>query len=421
MRTPGIALDRFWNGWQSVHRSADVTPGSNAGMNAPGAAPRPYFFYMDAVRGTLMFLGLPYHIARIYGDGRANVVLSDDRSFGFDLLAEFLHSFRMEAFFVVAGFFAAMVLARSQPWPFLRSRCARIGVPLLVCTLAFAPLNAFLFTAGAAGGGPVTRPAMIATLTSSTSPWVAHLWFLHTLLMLTILLGATAAIKAQKGVAGAVVGTLLATVSRWLSKLANGRFAIGGTLLALIATVSWITPVVAERLVGGSLAPFGTAFDPRQMFRYGPMFAFGIALWHQRDLMAWVLRPAAADLPMALVGSIIAIIGAQDVPLAGVIGPFGACLAGFFWAKLLIATAARWLDRPTRLFGTLADAAFSVYLFHFPIVLGLGLAFLRVDWPPVIEFTLILIITASACLMIHAGIRRSALLSFLFNGKPMPA
>jgi glucan biosynthesis protein C len=238
--------------------------------------------------------------------------------------------------------------------------------------------------------------------------------------MLTVILAAIAALKTQRGVAGAIVGKGLAAASHWLSRLAKGRFVIGGTLLAALAAASWITPAAAERLLGINLAPLGTVFDLRQMFRYGPMFAFGIALWHQRDLMAWVLRPAAADLPMALAGSIIAIIAAQDIPLEGVIGPFGACLAGFFWAKLLIATAARWLDRPSRLFGTLADAAFSVYLFHFPIVLGLGLVFLRVGWPPLVEFTLILVITAAACLTIHAGIRRSALLSFLFNGKPMP-
>jgi len=50
-------------------------------------------------------------------------------------LHDFIHSFRMQGFFLLAGFFSGMSLLKDSPQEFLRKRVCRLGIPLLFCGL----------------------------------------------------------------------------------------------------------------------------------------------------------------------------------------------------------------------------------------------------------------------------------------------
>lgn len=378
---------------------------------------RPYFFYLDAVRALLMMLGVPYHAARVYGEGRANAVHSPETSRMLDTLAEVSHSFRMEAFFVVAGFLAAMALARTPVQAFLRGRTTRIGVPALFCTVLFAPIGAYLIAAGANNGTPPTSVEVWGMLQTPGSWWVMHLWFLHTLLLLTFcLIGFVLAI--QRWPACRDVADALSAVLTWII---GRRFVVAGLGIAAAWVAVWIIPALVRRLFGFELAPFGPFFDLQPVVRFLPMFLFGAAMWARPDILDWMKQRRPLALPMALLGSSIFVLGAQNGPYEGVLIPIGACMAGFFWAQFLIAEAAARFDQPSPTIRYLADASFTIYLVHFPIVLALGLALLDVPWNPVVEFGLVTLATFAISFALHEVIRRSDLLLFLFNGKPMKA
>ncbi|GGE16813.1 glucan biosynthesis protein [Polymorphobacter glacialis] len=376
---------------------------------------RPYFFYMDTIRAFLMLLGVPYHAARLYGDGRRNAVQSPDTSHLLDVFADISQSFRMEAFFVVAGFFACMVLSRSDLTHFFRGRLTRIGMPLLFCTILFAPIGAALIASGRNNGAPVPPGTIMALLPLPGTWWVMHLWFLHTLLLLTFILIGLALLARQWPLARRAGQRVL----QWLSALIRQPYLVAGLVIITAWIAVWIIPTVLKRAFGMGLNPLDPFFDLRPVIRFLPMFLFGAAMWLLPSLREWMSRPRRLALPAALVGSLIFVIGSNDARLEGILTPIGACFAGFFWAQFLIAGAATHFDRHSPVVRYLSNASFTVYLVHFPIVLGLGLFFLPIAWPPLIEFSLIVAITLAISLAIHEVIRRSRILSLLFNGKPL--
>jgi len=88
---------------------------------------------LDLLRAFLMFLGVVLHSALIYLD-QPNLYFfqaSEGLSFAYPL-AWFIHLFRMPAFFIIAGFFAALVYARYGFTGFLQNRLRRVFWPLVI-------------------------------------------------------------------------------------------------------------------------------------------------------------------------------------------------------------------------------------------------------------------------------------------------
>ncbi|MBB1290472.1 acyltransferase family protein [Pseudoalteromonas sp. SR43-6] len=60
---------------------------------------------LDFCRAIFMVLGVFYHVALIYKVEQDWRVGSNDTSEFFSIISLFIHDFRMEAFYVIAGFF----------------------------------------------------------------------------------------------------------------------------------------------------------------------------------------------------------------------------------------------------------------------------------------------------------------------------
>ncbi|WP_261361954.1 acyltransferase family protein [Frigoriglobus tundricola] len=75
-------------------------------------------------------------------------------------LQDWLHSFRMPLFFLISGFFSAMMFEKYGAGKYMGRRWTRIGVPLVVGLFTFGPL--YILTRDAVtsgpGGGPVGVP-----------------------------------------------------------------------------------------------------------------------------------------------------------------------------------------------------------------------------------------------------------------------
>ena len=96
------------------------------------------YYGLDALRGGMMALGILLHGAVFYLSAPVPAMpIPTDRnnSYGFDLLFHFIHSFRMPAFFVLAGFFAALLVGRRGLKDAARNRAARVLAPLLVAVI----------------------------------------------------------------------------------------------------------------------------------------------------------------------------------------------------------------------------------------------------------------------------------------------
>ena len=76
---------------------------------------------LDAARGLLMLLGVYFHIIVFhYAESPLGI------------FAMSMHYFRMHAFFLIYGFFSALVLNRKGHYEMLKNRFERIFLPLII-------------------------------------------------------------------------------------------------------------------------------------------------------------------------------------------------------------------------------------------------------------------------------------------------
>ena len=109
---------------------------------------------LDALRAAMMLLGLVLHSAASYIQapiGAAWPYHDAQRHPFFDLLIVVIHLFRMPVFFVMAGFFAALLYDRDGPSGFMRNRARRVLLPLVTFWPFVIPLTVLGF-AFALGG-----------------------------------------------------------------------------------------------------------------------------------------------------------------------------------------------------------------------------------------------------------------------------
>lgn len=110
---------------------------------------------------------------------------------GFDLSVWYLHGFRMPLFFLVGGFFAALLCRSRGDKAYLHHRLKRIAVPLLVAIAVILPVTYFLWGLGLAEQGlatwrEVVRMSFRDPILKDDLLGLAHLWFLEYLLLFSL-------------------------------------------------------------------------------------------------------------------------------------------------------------------------------------------------------------------------------------------
>jgi len=135
---------------------------------------------LDALRAFAMFLGIALHVSVGYMQNPPLAFpMNEDRNLTFDILNLGIHSFRMQLFFVVAGFFAHMVFHRSGSKEFFQQRLQRIGVPFLVGFGIVLPLMWLCFGYNSTGDWAGAR----FLFQQLAFKHLMHLWFLYYLMI----------------------------------------------------------------------------------------------------------------------------------------------------------------------------------------------------------------------------------------------
>src|SRR5215831_11933472 len=97
--------------------------------------------YLDATRAFALVLGVVFHSSLSFMPIWIGWAVQDVSTS--PLVAMFMsvsHSFRMETFFLLAGFFSHLTFHRKGAGPFIRSRVLRIVVPFIVGWFILRPL-----------------------------------------------------------------------------------------------------------------------------------------------------------------------------------------------------------------------------------------------------------------------------------------
>lgn len=93
---------------------------------------------LDALRAFAMLLGIALHAALAY-TGAGWVVSDDQISAGLGLLVPAIHGFRMPLFFLISGFFSAMLWRRRGLPHLISQRTRRILLPLILGCVTIVP------------------------------------------------------------------------------------------------------------------------------------------------------------------------------------------------------------------------------------------------------------------------------------------
>ena len=328
---------------------------------------------LDALRAWAMFLGIMLHAAIFVlpaPEGRwpmHDPAASGDRTY--KLVIDAIHGFRMPVFFLLSGFFSALLWQRRGIRAFRRQRLQRIGIPLLASCLTILPASVWLLKLIANQRNAFTDA--YDQLTPLATPFIfianmGHLWFLWYLLIIAfVFMGATKA------------GLAFRSSWWWL----------------LIPVSALSTLFMHEPLTFGSDTAVGLVPDPAVLFHYTCFFFLGV-YFHQRGIQVrrwwtaallpaiplfaagvWLIdlyraanveKIAAAEVkgvivseyliahPYTLVGAIVEIAFAWLMCFA---------LMGLF--RWLFAAAGRTTERVAQY---LSDAAYWMYLAHLPLV-----------------------------------------------------
>lgn len=359
--------------------------------------------HLDAMRSVLMLLGVVLHAANPYrGDG-GWLVADAAHSAVLQVLAAAIHAFRMPAFFVVAGYFAMRLLRRGPTGAFLRERARRLLLPTLAILLSF-NLAQVWFLAPAHPPGGFLRGALLPAL--ERGEWLGHLWFLVYL---------------------AVYCAVLAALRPCLRACAprRGRAAPSTILGALLgaATLVPLASAVAGHLLPALTHEFAGMFDPIELLDHAPYFAVGCVLAADPVLLR---RFGSAGpglwLSAALAGLVLALLPHPHGAAAAALVIVARTVLHWGMVRMVFAGFDRWAAAPRPALRYLADASYSVYLFHHLFVVLVATALLPAPWPAAAKFALVLAAATGLPLaMHHALVRPSALARWLFNGRPRDA
>ncbi len=117
-------------------------------MTAPPPIPVARRHDLDALRAGAMLLGIVYHLALSFAEGFPWLIQDSRQGQGYTLFQYASHGFRMPLFFVLSGFFTAMLWRKRGLKALLKHRFRRIFLPMILGVVTIVPAVWVAFVAG---------------------------------------------------------------------------------------------------------------------------------------------------------------------------------------------------------------------------------------------------------------------------------
>ena len=386
---------------------------------------------LDFLRGAMMLLGLVLHSALAYC-----AFVSQDR-WGYhdpatspllDVVVAFIHVFRMPVFFLMAGFFAALLRSRRGTPGMLANRLRRVGVPFVLAVALVPPLVSAGYVYARTGGDGEALRAAVAHLASGAAlrlETLHHLWFLWYLLLYYVTAIVLLALLAR--LPGALDRRLAKAVHRAASSPWGPVLLAGPTFATLVTmrsgtleTSSWFVPSANVLAAYAVFFAVGWLLHDAAGVRSRPDRTDGVRSFDGFERSAWARLAIGAGL-----------FAAHYAVIVGTWGPAGAAvqlsrmallaLAIWFLVYGITGISLRYLARPVRTFRYLADASYWMYLAHLAIVVWLSGALAGWVAPAPVKFLAVLAGTTVLTLGSYdLAVRRTAV-GVLLNGRRAPA
>ncbi len=372
---------------------------------------------MDALRAIAMLLGIVLHVSITYRLTSLTPWPVDDKihSIFYDYLYLFLHSFRMQLFYLIAGFFARLLYLKIGIKAFIKHRLRRIVLPLVISIIIIAPLSmaAFIYYHYWALHPNQGFFKIAKAILPYVFKWngMVHLWFLYYLSFYYVTMLGLIFIDKKPG----ILKKIIDFTYRRILLLPNIS-----SIALLIIPVSLVLCLFRELPV----EPY-TGMMPRipLYLYYGFFFFLGFTIhrYYINNLMVFT-RNAIPYL----------IIGIAMVPIVWRLcylhSNGDASSLSFILIRIIAATQTillsfgflgfflKFTQSENYILRYISDASYWMYLVHLPIVVSMQTWFINSPVPPVLRFWIVNLAGIAIPLITYGLFVRYTIIGKTLNG-----
>jgi glucans biosynthesis protein C len=371
---------------------------------------------LDALRGVAMTLGIFLHGSIAYKQGYHYGEWVFDKQFTsyfFDWLYLWINSFRMQTFFLLAGFFAHILIAKRGLIDFTKNRLKRIGLVLLLSYFTILPLTLapYLLIVEFTGSDKwqLLLDFYFRFYTFRAHSGFMHLWFLQHLVLFY----------------GLFISTLY-LINKWgidLVKLSN-KMRFGTSVFGFLFISSLLLGIISQ-LFKTSLPSIWTGFiiPLPQLLYYLFFFVLGWMLEEKRGLF---LSFSDSYKLFLIVGTmlnflILYLVNSEIVELHSTY--FLSGLKFLFSIQTMLLTVGfiglfnGTVKKSKPFWSYIADSAYWVYLIHMPIVLTTQLLLLNSPVPGLLRFPVVILVAVVISFSSYHFFIRYTWVGTLLNGQ----
>jgi glucan biosynthesis protein C len=388
------------------------------GITTPSKHPE-RIWWIDCLRSFITLLVVAHHSSLAYttfahADKRAYIlstapIVDHQRWVGLDIFENFNDIFFMALMFLIGGLFITKGLQKKGTGSFVRDRFYRLLLPFLVAVsslmlLAYYPayhvmhrdggIRDFLFDFFKVEGWPPGPP-----------------WFIWVLFLFNLLL----ALFSKMGL------PLIIEAGKKMQNLKDRPLL----LLLLFVSIVWVLYVPLSWILGpyswGAWGPF--AFQKSRLLLYFAFFLMGSIIGSE-DLNLGIFSLSARferKWPLWTGGSLsfYGLLGLIEFKFTHGTGTYGFgtlvdkiiysstyCLSMCFSCLAFLTLFRRFVVRPGKIWISLGDNAYLIYLVHYIFVIWCQYGLLSIQAPAVIKFAITFIFSLAASWLVSSQLRR---------------
>ena len=361
---------------------------------------------LDALRAIMMLLGIILHSTEIYIVQRNDPWPKDpnNTSILLDYLEYFIHLFRMPIFFIIAGFFGALLFYERSPKKMITNRINRILYPFVVFLFILFPIVYFLliYVREIFSGNTNAFYQTLEGFTSYLPEFTIHLWFLYYLLLITLFcFGFAVLVKSKPKIKSAVNNAF-----KKLFKNDYLKVLILAICIFIKLLIIWdLTPPT----------PLNWIPDIGSFIFYLFFYAFGWLIYTSNYDLKKFTKNAWKYIIIAIGLFLVQIMMQESFTdfITGIINAFIISLLIFG----LIGIFVKYFSEKSQKLKYISDASYWVYLIHLPFTILIPRLLVSFNFPAEVKFVITLIVTSIICFTSYHFLVRSTFIGKFLNGK----
>lgn len=360
----------------------------------------------------MMLLGIVVHSAATYTSTEVFPWPIKDihTSLFYDYLVLFIHTFRMPVFFVLAGFFAALLYRKKGTKYMLNNRIKRIFLPFIAAMILIAPLSKMMAMHYARNMSWADIFLSVKTFTIYINLKTGHLWFLY---YLSMIYGLFHLLKLTKL-------PFFISLYNQLQKsiFIEGKNAYKTILLFSAISFCFILPQ-QKGLIDSAL---GFIPDLFILGTYMVYFVFGYILYAQNQQLNSIFSQWKIHLALGLMGSILYFYTflytiQNETFISMGIATLLCTLLSWLMIFGLLGFFLNQLHQESKTLSLLAKSSYWVYLTHLPLTILFGGILLDDSSPHYLKCILVCGISYILLMIAYKLLVERSFIGVFLNGK----